>query len=355
MADSPGGGEKSEEPTPKKLQDARDEGQVAWSTEVPTAILTLVGFILLIATGPWFLDSCAACFRRCLTDHLREDLTSMSAIRIMILEFLPLGAWLALVALILFACIVAAGVAQVGFSPSLKPLAPKFEKLNPITGLGRLFGMKGLMRFGINLLKLGLLGIVAWMAISAQLAQLIPLHEDPIARMGTDAKRLADLGILLALVILGIAMLDLFYQRWQFHHDQMMTLQEVKDEYKQSEGDPHVKGKIRQIQREMAQKRMMQEVPKADVVITNPTHVAVALKYDAAKMAAPIVLAKGYDDVAQKIKAIAREHGITLVENVQLARALAKEVEVGDAVPVQWYQAVAEVLAWVYKLKNAGR
>jgi flagellar biosynthetic protein FlhB len=156
----------------------------------------------------------------------------------------------------------------------------------------------------------------------------------------------------LASVLFIIAAGDFIFQRIQHTKDLMMTKQEIKEEIKQSEGDPLIKSKIRQIQRQMAQRRMMQEVPKADVIITNPTHVAVALKYDKATMAAPIVLARGYDDVAQRIKAIAAEHGIVQVENIALARALAKELDVGDAVPVKWYQAVAEILSMVYKLKK---
>jgi flagellar biosynthetic protein FlhB len=181
---------------------------------------------------------------------------------------------------------------------------------------------------------------------------MLTVKRDAAERLAVESWGIFVLVMKLAAVLFVIAAADFLFQRWQHTQDLMMTKQEIKEEIKQSEGDPLVKGKIRQIQRQIAQRRMMQEIPKADVVITNPTHVAVALKYDKETMAAPIVLAKGYDEVAQRIKEIAKEHGIVQVENVPLARALAKELDVGDPVPVKWYQAVAEVLSMVYKLKK---
>jgi flagellar biosynthetic protein FlhB len=208
------------------------------------------------------------------------------------------------------------------------------------------------MRFVVNLLKLTLVVILAWYLLSEDIPRLLAVKRDATERLAVESWVIFVLVIKLASVLFIIAAADFLFQRWQHVQDLMMTKQEVKEEIKQSEGDPLVKGKIRQIQRQIAQRRMMQEVPKADVVITNPTHVAVALKYDKSTMAAPVVVAKGYDEVAQRIKAIAAEHGVVQVENVPLARALAKELDVGDVVPVKWYQAVAEVLSMVYKLKK---
>jgi flagellar biosynthetic protein FlhB len=246
----------------------------------------------------------------------------------------------------------ALGLVQVGFHPTLKPLLPKFTKINPLTGFGRLFGIRGLMRFVFSVAKLALLIAIAWLMIDLRLPHEIPINAELGARLADDAYAGWQLGMILAaaMVIVGVA--DLLYQRWQHTRDQMMTKQELKDEFKQSDGNPEVKGRIRQLQRQMAQRRMMQEVPKADVVITNPTHVAVALKYDKDAMAAPVVLAKGYDEVAQKIKAIAAEHNIPMVENIELARALAREVQVGQAIKPRWFKPVAEILAAVYKLRK---
>jgi flagellar biosynthetic protein FlhB len=230
---------------------------------------------------------------------------------------------------------------------------PKINRISPITGFGRLFGLRGLMRFVFNFLKLTLVVTLAWYILSQDIPRMMVIKTDVSERIASDAWMIFIMIIKLASVLFIISIGDFLYQRFQHTKDQMMTKHEVKEEIKQSEGDPLIKAKIRQIQRQMAQRRMMQEVPKADVIITNPTHVAVALKYDKDKMSAPIVVAKGYDDVAQKIKELAKLHNIVQVENVTLARALAKEVEIGRAVPVKWYQAVAEILSMVYKLKKS--
>ncbi len=353
MPESPQGGEKTEDPTPKRLSDARDEGQVAFSAELNTALLLVMGFVALMTTGGHFCDAASTTIRFALTDALTWDLTREGALQALIAHAVPLGLWLLPVVGVLAAVGVGASLAQVGFHLTPKPLIPKLNKVSPLTGFTRLFGMRGLMRFVTNILKLTLLVIVAWVSIRKDLYDIALLTPELRHRLGSEGHLLAVLGIKLALVLLLIAAIDYLYQRWQHHQEMMMTKQEVKEEMKQSDGDPLVKGKIRQIQRQMAQKRMMTEVPKADVVITNPTHVAVALRYDRLKMAAPEVVAKGYDEVAQKIKAIAAEHGIPMVENVPLARALAKEVPLGKAVPPKWFQQVAQVLSWVYKAKKA--
>jgi flagellar biosynthetic protein FlhB len=253
---------------------------------------------------------------------------------------------------VLFCSGLALSVAQVGLHLTLKPLVPKLNRISPLTGFQRLFGMRGLMRFVVNLLKLTFIILIAWHLVAAEIPRLVTMKHDLTQRMAVECWVIFVLVVKIAAVLFLIAAADFIYQRYQHTQDLMMTKQEVKEEMKQSEGDPLIKSKIRQIQRQLAQRRMMQEVPKADVVITNPTHVAVALKYDKGSMAAPIVVARGYDEVAQRIKAIAAEHGIVQVENIALARALAKELDVGDAVPVKWYQAVAEILSMVYKLKK---
>ncbi|MCK6486917.1 MAG: flagellar biosynthesis protein FlhB [Planctomycetes bacterium] len=354
MPEDAQGGEKTEQPTPKKLADARNEGQVAVSPEVNTALLLLLGLIAIGLCSPWLFQVSAVSVRTCILEDLGRELTITSAMQTMLTLATPFAAPTAVLVGLAFAAGLTASIGQVGLQASLKPLIPKFNRVNPLTGLQRLFGMRALMRFAVNLVKLILILSVAWLVLRQDIPRLAYLDLDVGKRLATDASLIWWLGLKLAAVLGLIALADLIYQRWQHTQDLMMTKQEVKEEMKQADGDPLVKSRIRQLQRQMAQRRMMQEVPKADVVITNPTHVAVALKYDAGAMAAPIVLAKGYDEVAQRIKAIAAEHNITMVENVTLARALAKEVDIGKPVPTKWYQAVAEVLAMVYRLKKAG-
>ena len=354
MAQDSGGGEKTEDPTPKKRQDARDEGQVSFSPEVNSAGVLLVGFSALALIGQDLWNTCAVAMRRSMSDQLATEITGFESVLHLFGQYLPLLGVLTLFLGIIMVAVIAMGLAQVGFHLTWKPLMPKWSRISPLTGFGRLFGMRGLVRVLLSALKMALIAIVAYHAIAADLPRQMAIDDRIGYRFGVEISSLLGIAMRLVFVMATIAAIDYFYQRYQHSKDLMMTKQEVKEEYKQSEGDPLVKSKIKQIQRAMAQKRMMQEVPKADVIITNPTHVAVALKYDKDGMAAPEVVAKGYDEVAQRIKAIAAEHGIPQIENVPLARALAKEVEIGRAIPTKWYQAVAEVLALVYKLKKAG-
>jgi flagellar biosynthetic protein FlhB len=352
MAENENGAEKSELPSPKRLEKAREEGQVAYSHDASTAVQLLAGFSLMLVLAPWLWASCTSALRWSLGPGLLGDLTAETTIRAMIQGHLPLVMITAIFVGVMMLVAAGIGFAQVGFHVTLSPLAPKLNKVNPLTGFGRLFGMRGLMRFVLNVAKLTLLLVLAWMIIAWRLPTEVPISTALEARLAGDAMGMWKLGMLLsaALFIIGVA--DLIYQRWQHTRDQMMTKQEVKEEFKQMEGNQEIKGKMRQIARQMAQRRMMQEVPKADVIITNPTHVAVALKYDQKEMASPVVLAKGYDEVAQKIKAIAAEHGIPMVENIQLARALAREVQIGQPIKAKWFKPVAEILAAVYRLRR---
>ena len=352
MAENENGAEKTELPTPKRLEQARTEGQVAYSHEASTAVELLCGFFLLLVLGPYLWVACASSMRWALGPGLLGDLTSETTIRAIILGHQPVLLITGIFVAAMFLVAAVIGFVQVGFHPTFKPLEPKLSKVNPMTGLGRLFGFRGLMRFALNVVKLALLFALAWMIIAWRLPQEVPVMSSLASRIADDAMAMWKLGTLLAAALLIVGVADLMYQRWQHTRDQMMTKQELKEEFKQMEGNQEVKGKMRQMARQMAQRRMMQEVPKADVIITNPTHVAVALKYDQKEMASPVVLAKGYDEVAQKIKAIAAEHGIPMVENVTLARALAREVQVGQPIKAKWFKPVAEILAAVYRLRK---
>ncbi|MFM2089793.1 MAG: hypothetical protein RLZZ127_282 [Planctomycetota bacterium] len=353
MAENQNGAEKTELPTPKRLEDARREGQVAYSAEISTAAILLVGLCVLAATGPWFCEAVGDSIRYACGPGLSVELTEEATVRELVRHHAPLVWWLTPLIGALFVLGLGIGIAQVGFMLNGKPLVPKADRINPITGFKRLFGLRGVMRLVFGVLKLVALGTIGWLVIDADLAHFARTPHDLRARLGDDAWILFLLGLWIVGSLALIAFGDFLYQRFQHVRDLMMTRQELKEEFKQSEGDPHLKARIRQLQREMAGKRMMQEVPKADVVITNPTHVAVALRYRQGADDAPVVVAKGYDAVAQQIKAIAAEHGIPMIENVPLARALAKEAKVGRPIPVRWYQDVAQILAAIFKARPA--
>ncbi|TVR45299.1 MAG: flagellar biosynthesis protein FlhB [Planctomycetota bacterium] len=346
------GGEKTEEATPKKARDARLEGQVAYSQEVMSASLLLVGFATLYMVGPQLFLGIKESLIWVLRDGMVMDLDTVALWYQGWWQFRSMGLWLVVLMGVLFVVAAGMGAMQAGLVFTAKPLVPKWSRINPLSGLKRIFGMRGIMKFIFSLAKLAIIASVAWYIVSAMIFDGLDLKMDLRERFAEKVWVLFILAVLLASTLAIIAVFDYLYQRWQHTKDQRMTKHEVKEEFKQSEGDPLLKAKIRQVQRQMAQSRMMQEVPKADVVITNPTHVAVALRYDQESMRAPVVVAKGYDEVAMRIKAIAREHDIVMVENVPLARALAKGVEVGHPIPGDFYQAVAQVLSHVYKLKG---
>ncbi len=351
MAENQNGAEKTELPTPKRILDARDEGQVAYSPEIGSAVLVLGGTAILVATGPWFVRAVADSLRYACGEGLRVELDPLTSVRELIIHHLPLAWWLLPLAGGLFAAGVLASVMQVGFYASAKSLVPKWEKLNPVSGAKRLFGLRGWVRLILGLAKLAALTAIGWLVIAHELPAFVQVPHDLGARLARDAWLLALLAFAVGGALAVIAIVDLLYQRWQHLRDLMMTRQELKEEFKQSEGDPHLRARVRQLQREVAGRRMMQEVPKADVVITNPTHVAVALRYRQGRDQAPVVVAKGYDAIAQRIKAIAAEHGIPLVEDVPLARALAREAHLGRAIPAHWYTAVARILAGLMRAR----
>ncbi|MBP5608860.1 MAG: flagellar biosynthesis protein FlhB, partial [Lachnospiraceae bacterium] len=277
-------------------------------------------------------------------DHHKEysTLVTMGLLRtmIIILPFLLAG----------FAVSFVADLVQVKWKPTSKPLKPKFSKLNPISGIKRIFSINKLVELLKSILKLVVIGIVIYNELKDQWGMLYILYEIPMMQAIIMAGQLLiDIGMKIALVFVAVAFADYAFQKWKFHEDMKMTKQEVKEEYKSSEGDPAIKGKIRQRMQEASRRRMMQSLPQADVVITNPSHYAVALRYDKDQAEAPFVVAKGADHVALKIKEAAREHKIEIVENKPLARSLYANVDIGEEIPEELYVAVAEVLAIVYK------
>jgi len=354
MAEDPeSGGEKTEDASGHKLSKAREEGQVAKSTEIPSVFVLLGGVISLWASAVYIYNNAMEMFHYNLNFDKIPDFTQAEMVNLlavhgqkMLLICLPMFAGVYVVALL-------SNVAQVGFEISWKAIEPKFSKLNPISGFKQKFSSRSVVEMVKNLVKIGVISLVSYNAIMGELSNITRLYDNSI---GQILLFILDISfwifIKVCLIMLVVALLDYAYQKWKFLEDQKMTKKEVKDETKQTEGDPMVKSRIRQLQHEAARKRMMADVPKADVVVTNPTRLAVALKYDGKTMDAPKVLAKGAGPVAKNIRRIARENDIPLVEDKQLARNLYSHVDIGGEVPIEYYQAVAELLAYVYKLKN---
>lgn len=353
------GGEKTEQPTAKKLEDARKEGQVAKSKEIANAFGILTFFLILKLyignMGISFIECFHAVYSQ-IPDVIKMFGGSLPVaslqviIRSMMLQMLFI---IAPVLLIGFAVALVCDIVQVRWKPTTKPLKPKFSKLNPLKGFKRILSPNSLVELVKSIAKLGVIGYMVYSYLKGRAGQILLLYDITLNQaIGLIGEIVIDLGIRIAVVYMIIAFLDYAYQKWKFKEDMKMTKQEVKDEYKNQEGDPQIKGKQKQRMREASMRRMMQQLPEADVVITNPTHYAVAVKYDPDKYDAPYVLAKGENYLAQRIKDIAKENDIEIVENKPLARMLYANVEVGELIPPELYQAVAEVLAFVYHLKG---
>lgn len=345
--------DKTEEPSQQRLDDFREEGQVAQSKEL-TSLLVLLGTLgTLYALGPSLVSDFMEFMRRMFTDMASGDLTTERAGIVLTLCLGQMARLILPVAAAGFAAGVLGSILQFGFLFTWAPLTPDIDRLNPISGFQKLASGQSVVEGFKSVIKLIAVVSVTYMLLKTQLLSSSSMSDMEsgafMVYMTSTAFRLVG-GVCIGLFV--IAALDFAYQKYRYHQGLMMTKAEVKQEHKQREGDPMLKARIRSIQREMARKRMMQDVPKADVIVTNPTHIAVALKYDAEKMAAPRVIAKGADLVAQRIKDIARKNNIPIVENVPLARALHKSVKVGKTVPRNLYQAIAEVLAYVYRLKG---
>lgn len=357
-SDGPGG-EKTEAATPKKLSDARKEGQVAKSREIANGMGLLALFLVLKFgvgnMGTQFLEVFSAIYNR-IPEAIKlwNGYMPQRDMQVLFQEMMFQMIWI-MAPIILVAFIVAflCDVTQVKWQPTAKPLMPKFNKLNPISGFKKIFSVNAIMELVKSIAKIGLIIWICYSYLKDMGGILFSLYDMTLLQVLQLAGDIVtDLGIRISLVYMVIAFVDLIYQKVKFSKDMRMTKQEIKDEYKQQEGDPQIKGKIRQRMREASQRRMMQDLPQADVVITNPTHYAVAVKYDPEVTDAPMVVAKGEDHLAARIKEVAKENHIEIVENKPLARMLYANVDVGQAVPPELYQAVAEVLAFVYHLQG---
>ena len=353
------GGEKTEPATQKKLDDARKEGQVAKSREIANGLGILALFLVLKFyvgnLGTQLLEVFANIYNKIPeVTTFWHGFMPETDIAIIYKHFL-LRVLIIIAPLLIIGVLIAflSDVIQVKWRPTMKPLMPKFNKLSPISGVKKLFSVNSLVELVKSILKIGLIVYMCYAYLKDKWVMLFNLYDVTLMEaLQTVAVVVTDLGIRIAAIYMIVALADFIYQKVKFKNDMKMTKQEIKEEYKQSEGDPQIKGQIRQKMREVSRRRMMQDLPKADVVITNPTHYAVAIKYDPEVADAPLVIAKGEDYLAARIKEIAKENHIEIVENKPLARMLYANVDVGQAVPPELYQAVAEVLAFVYHLQG---
>ena len=339
--------------TSRKRRKAREKGQIARSREVPFALTFLVLVLVLAFQGDWFIHQLEEPFRVFWSGGFGEEITTATVSRV----FFRI-AWLFLILagpLLVLTFVLSVGglVGQGGFVFTGEPLRPKVTKLNPAQNVKKIFSKNGIVQLVRSLALVLAILYLGYSVIRDHMGdfQLMPAMDlgSILSVWGAILYRVCiRVAILLAILAAG----DFLFQRYQHEENLKMTKQELKDEHKDTEGNPTIKGRIRRLQFEMARRRMMAAVAEADVVITNPTHFAVALKFDMATMAAPEVVAKGCDHVAQRIKQVAEEHRVPMVEDVELARALYRTVEIGDEVPVQLYRAVAQILAYVFKLKK---
>jgi len=345
--------EKTEEPTPKKRQELKDKGEVAKSKELPSVAVLLAALVTLSLFGSFMFNH--------IQIIMKEAFSFPNIHNFNIPEFLQftqniIGRFIILLTPLFAAIFITAilsNVMQVGVIFSSESITPKLSKIDPIKGFGRLFSKQSLMELLKSLLKLAIVGGIAFFTVKGEMKNVALLGDMELNSIFIYIFEIFfKIFIRCSLAMIVLVIIDYAFQKWDFENRNKMTKQEVKEDFKKSEGDPLIKSRIRSIQMEMARKRMMQDVPDADVVITNPTRLAIALKYDSSSMTAPKVIAKGSRKIAQKIREVASEHGIPVLENKELARNLYPLVEVGQEIPPAFYQTVAEILAYIYKLKS---
>lgn len=353
MAENEDGTEKSEEPTEKKLREAREKGQVPRSRELTTLLMTLGGAVFLYFFGAQMMQDFEAIFTKGLSFD-RSHAYDFQMATNLILGLVVHSIYMTVPFLLLMVLIaIVSPMLLGGWNFSTQALAPKISKLNPVSGIKKMFSMNALMELFKAFAKFTLVSIVAGFFLWYSYEEIISIGiEPPKQALAHAGQLIVEAFIFVSLSLILIAAIDVPFQIHQHITQLKMTKQEVKEEHKQQEGSPEVKGRIRQLQREMSQKRMMQKVPEADVVITNPTHFAVALKYNPEEMAEPMVLALGSDFMAAQIRTLAKEHNIPLIEAPPLARALYYNAEVDRPIPYELFRAVAAILAYVYQLRD---
>lgn len=347
-------GEKTEKATPKKRQDARKKGQVLKSQDVTAGILLLFMFIFIFFYAKSIYGRLFSLTKNFLEKDIFLEVTSpgmaLEVYKNVLIE-------MAYMLLPVFAVAVIAGVGanflQFGFLFTTESLKFDLKKIDPIKGVKKIISVRAIINLVKSLLKVAFIGSITTAVIFMYLEDVLELgFHTPAEILATVAKLTGIMGLAASVILIVIALLDYLYERFDYEKNLKMSKQDIKDEHKNAEGDPLIKSKIKQRQREMAMRRMMQEIPSADVVITNPTHYAIALKYDEDSMDAPRVVAKGTDFIAQKIKLIAKENDVIMVENRPLARAMYDQVEIGGQVPEEFFKAIAEILAYVYRIKR---
>lgn len=348
-------GEKTEPATAKRRHEMREKGQIPKSRELVTALMLLISFLSMKILGKYIFADLAVAMRSFLSFPKELD-TSFTVANIMSMSIrcaFILAKVLAPILLIIAFVALAVNYAQVGVIFTSKPLMPNLSKLNPVEGFKRLFSKNGFVELIKSILKIAVIGYVVYDYLRDNykiIPELLNMNiESSFVFIGDT---ILNVGIRAAAVLLVLSVFDLGFQRWDYEKNIRMSKQEIKDEYKMVEGNPQIKSKIREKQRQLALRRMMAEVPHADVIITNPTHFAIAIKYDASVSDAPVVIAKGKDLIAHRIKDIAKQNKVPLVENKPLAQTLFKSVDIGERIPAELYKAVAEVLAYVYSLKK---
>jgi flagellar biosynthetic protein FlhB len=348
--------ERTEPATGKRLERAREQGDVPRSREMATCVLLLIGGCCVwMFSGP-LVTSLDRILVATLSFERAAAFDPIVLFNMLAAHFMDVGVAIIPIAFMMTLAAVASPLILGGWLFNTDSLMPKFSKLNPISGFGNMFSVNSLAELLKAVLKTLLVGIVAWLAISSQIDAVMGLGVESLKTASSHSAQLLWISfITMVSALIFIAMLDVPYQIWNYGRKLRMTREEVKQEHKEAEGDPHIKAKIRAMQRAMARRRMMAEVPTADVVVTNPTHYAVALKYSEGKMGAPKVVAKGTDDIAAKIRELARENKVPLMEAPPLARALHTHTEIGDEIPEALYTAVAEVLAYVFQLRTYGQ
>lgn len=356
MAEHEQAQERTEKPTPKRLEEARRKGQIPRSRDLTAAAVTLAGGASLYLTGGYVAEQISGMMRSSFSLSREEALDASYLLPALAgAAGEALRACLPLLVMVLVAALLAPLVLG-GWNFSGESLVPKFERLSPLQGFKRMFSPRSFIELGKALAKFGVVAVIAVIVLWKDAGELIGLGREPLPQAIAHAFKLSIQGFLaISAGLLLIAAIDVPYQLWQYAKQMRMSREEVRRELKESEGSPEVKGRIRQLQQELARRRMMQDVPRADVVVTNPTHFAVALRYDEKRMRAPIVVAKGVDLVAARIRELATEHNVAIFEAPPLARVLYRNVDIGGEIPSSLYVAVAQVLSYVFQLRVAKR